>query len=68
MELYCVNRQVQSNGDHEVHRAGCIYWPSSDNAILLGYHTSCASAVASARRYYSQTNGCFTCSRACHTS
>jgi hypothetical protein len=68
MYRYCVNKQAQPNGDHEVHREGCIYWPSAENRQDLGPHSTCASAVTAAKRYYAQSNGCATCSSACHTS
>lgn len=63
---YYVNRKEQSNGDHEVHAEGCTYMPS-DN-IFLGSYTNCYGAVAEAKRYYSQSNGCKYCCPACHTS
>lgn len=67
MAEYCVNRQQQTNGDHEVHERGCQFWPSPANALSLGYFSSCASAVQAARQHYHQVNGCRTCSRPCHT-
>lgn len=63
---YYVNDRAQANGDHEVHKEGCIYMPSSKT--YLGKHASCASAVAAAKKIYSKSNGCRTCSTACHTS
>lgn len=66
MARYVVNRTQQSNGDHEVHEEGCVYWPKS--YIDLGDQSSCYTAVAAAKKYYSQSNGCATCSPACHTS
>lgn len=61
-----VNDNAQPNGDHEVHREGCSYMPNS--ATYLGQHDSCQSAVAAARRKYLRSNGCYWCSRPCHTS
>ena len=66
MANYCVNNRAQLNGDHEVHKAGCTYWPT--DRTDLGEHSSCFTAVAAAKQYYSQSNGCATCSPACHTS
>jgi hypothetical protein len=66
MAQYCVNNQAQANGDHEVHRQGCTYWPRNSNP--LGDHTTCQTAVAQAKRIYPRANGCYTCSNACHTS
>lgn len=69
MPNYCVNRNAQPNGDHEVHdlasTRGCL--PTTANRIDLGWHQSCSAAVATARRYYSQVNGCAWCAAACHT-
>jgi len=62
MDDYCVNKNVQTNGDHEVHKSGCVYWPAPANVQLLGQHSSCASAVRAARGYFTQVNGCKTCS------
>lgn len=67
MANYCVNKQVQYNGDHEVHREGCTYWPAPQNVQPLGTFYSCQGAVAAARAYYHQVNGCAFCSPACHT-
>lgn len=64
---YYVNRNAQLNGDHEIHTTGCVYMPNPENRIYLGSFMSCHSAVKAAREHYQQTNGCFYCSRACHT-
>lgn len=70
MPYYCVNKQAQDNGDHEVHRLdsqhGCL--PAAHNQHQLGYHDHCASAVAAARLKYNDVDGCYYCSNACHTS
>lgn len=66
MARYYVNDNAQSNGDHEVHKDGCQFMPR--NPTYLGEHSSCDTAVAAARKKYRTANGCYTCSRACHTS
>ncbi|WP_215222685.1 hypothetical protein [Echinicola shivajiensis] len=66
MEKYVVNNRQQTNGDHEVHKEGCRYFPSDYQ--YLGEHYSCGTAVARARQIYPTANGCKTCSNACHTS
>lgn len=68
MDQYCVNMQAQANGDNEVHKAGCAYVPLPHNQRYLGYHSSCRSAVAAARVFYTRANGCAFCSSVCHTS
>ena len=67
MAYYYVNKNQQSNGDHEVHTTGCSFMPSEANRIYLGNFTSCAPAVQKAKEYYQQVNGCYYCSRPCHT-
>ncbi|WP_417729678.1 hypothetical protein [Roseovarius sp.] len=67
MASYYVNDNAQANGDHEVHRDGCSYMPSVANRTYLGEHAACDTAVAAARKRYRQSNGCFYCSRPCHT-
>jgi len=67
MARYYVNKNAQANGDHEVHKTGCSYMPASENRIYLGEFSSCHGAVRKAKKHYSQVNGCYYCSRACHT-
>jgi len=66
MPDYCVNNNAQANGDHEVHTKTCTYLPS--NRTELGWHVNCKSAVLAAKTKYRQSNGCYWCSRECHTS
>lgn len=68
MAYYRVNKNKQSNGDNEVHKAGCTYYSDLRNYEALGDHDSCASAVADAKSRGYQADGCAVCSSACHTS
>jgi len=68
MDNYYVNKNAQSNGDHEVHTGTCFYLPSIENRLYLGLFSSCADAVKEAKKTYPQSNGCYYCSKACHTS
>ena len=69
MSRYYVNKNAQANGDHEVHQSHCSYFPNKDNAVYLGTFTSCHSAVAEAKRQgHKKANGCYFCSKECHTS
>ena len=68
MAKYYVNKNAQDNGDHEVHESGCSFMPEPENRIYLGDFTSCAPAVEEAKKYYQQSNGCYFCAEACHTS
>ncbi len=69
MANYCVNKNAQSNGDHEVHNldAGCSRLPDVSNRLSLGSHQNCSTAVQKAKQTYPKSNGCFYCSPACHT-
>ena len=67
MAKYYVNKNAQSNGDHEVHKDGCDHMPYSENRIYLGEFYTCQSAVQEARKYYNRVNGCYYCCRPCHT-
>ncbi len=68
MARYYVNKNAQTNGDHEVHKIGCSWLPNDENRIYLGEFYSCYLAVTEARKYYTQVDGCKHCSLACHTS
>ncbi len=65
---YYVNKNAQKNGDHEVHKENCSYLPFPFNRIDLGEHKNCLTAVTEAKKHYPKSNGCKTCSEACHTS
>ena len=68
MEKYFVNDNAQSNGDHEVHKDGCKYLAMAHRTTYLGYFSNCRDAVIAAKRIYLKSDGCATCSPACHTS
>lgn len=65
--VYYVNKNAQSNGDHEVHTSECSYLPETQNRTYLGDFSACSPAVAKAGDYYTQVNGCFYCAKSCHT-
>lgn len=69
MPNYCVNKNAQANGDHEVHDTTANNWclPLPVNRQDLGYHSGCQSAVQAARAYFRQVNGCAYCASGCHT-
>lgn len=69
MARYYVNKNAQpDSGDHEVHKVGCDWLPDPENRKYLGNYESCSPAVREARKYYSDVNGCYYCSNACHTT
>jgi hypothetical protein len=70
MPNYCVNKNAQLNGDHEVHDltlGACNRLPDYVNRLDLGYHVGCQSAVRKAKATYRLTNGCYYCCSPCHT-
>ena len=70
MNKYIVNKNAQSNGDHEVHNEtfNCQFLPNYENRRNLGYHSNCHNAVSEAKKYYGKVNGCFYCANNCHTT
>lgn len=68
MAYYYINNNAQANGDHEVHTSDCSFLPGVENRVYLGSFTTCSDAVKEAKKHYPQSNGCYYCSRACHTS
>ena len=68
MAKYYVNKNEQTNGDHEVHVESCNRLPDVDNRKYLGDYSSCGPAVIEAKKTYPQSNGCYYCSNDCHTS
>lgn len=68
MARYYVNKNAQTNGDHEVHKLECSRLPKEENRIYLGEYTNCRPAVAKAKEIYPKANGCSICSRDCHTT
>ena len=68
MASYYVNKNAQSNGDHEVHTTGCSFLPKIENRIYLGEFDNCKDAVEQAKKHYTQVDGCYYCSRDCHTT
>jgi len=71
MSEFILNRNVQENGDYEVHNvtAGCLYMPFEQNQIPLGSHLTCSGAITRAKNNYPhhRINGCYYCCNACHT-
>ena len=68
MKKYYVNKNAQSNGDHEVHDQYCSNLPSSDHRKYLGEFSSCKEAVKEAKKTYPSADGCKICSKECHNS
>lgn len=68
MPDYIVDRNAQSNGDHEVHLRGSVWscLPAEADQRELGSHDGCASALRIARLFYGQANGCARCAVSCH--
>jgi hypothetical protein len=68
MPDFCVNKNAQPSGEHEVHNldAGCFNLPSPANQRALGSHAGCRQALASARTSYANVDGCAWCGPACH--
>ena len=69
MPRFCVNKNAQSTGEHEVHNldSRCSFLPDTKNQLYLGVFTSCRGALSEARRTYSNVDGCAYCAPSCNT-
>ncbi len=68
MPNYCVNKNAQPTGEHEVHDTGkCSYLPDRVNQRDLGYSADCKSAIQKAKQIYDNVDGCKHCVPECHT-
>lgn len=67
MPEYVMNKNPQSNGDHEVHETTCTHKPNPENQYPLGWHPNCKSAVAKAKTINPLADGCKYCCPDCHT-
>lgn len=70
METYYLDSKAQINGNHEIHKLDCHYFPSAANRIQIGKFNSCDEALTMAKEKYSPSkiNGCFYCVKECHTN
>jgi hypothetical protein len=68
MARFYVNKNAQENGDHEVHKSDCSFLPSEENRLFLGSFDNCTDAVNEAKKTDPKSNGCYFCSKECHTS
>jgi len=66
MARYYVNKNAQSTGEHEVHKAGCSHMPDRVNLTYLGEFLTCHPAIAAAKEHYTRVDGCYYCCPACH--
>lgn len=66
---FCVNRNAQRTGEHEVHNldASCPHLPKPDNRRDLGSHPSCSEAVIAASELYKNVDACAYCAPKCNT-
>lgn len=66
---YYVHTTTDGQGDYEVHKEGCTRMPAQHNRRYLGDFASCTHAVNEAKgQGFIPANGCYWCSRPCHTS
>ena len=61
MPTYYVDKNIQANGNHKVHKLGCNNLPKQMERIYLGSFTVSNNAIETARKYYPQVEGCNKC-------
>ena len=52
MDFYYFNKEVDSNGFHEVHNSSCAYLPDKNNRLYIGLFNSCKDAIDIAKCIY----------------
>lgn len=65
--IYYVSVNTKANGEHEVHKAGCSYFPYYMDRLCLGSFLNCREAVLEAKKIYKRVDGCNHCSKKCHS-
>lgn len=68
MYKYSINKNTQSNGDHEIHKSGCDWEPLPHNREELGYQVDDYAALRAGKRLYQRADGCRYCCPAIHHS
>lgn len=68
MHYYINNNAQPDSGDHEVHTQNCYWLSIAKSKQYLGYFLNCHEAIAEARKYYDDVDGCAYCTPACHKS
>lgn len=66
MAEYYLNRNTQTTGEHEVHKASCFRMPEPQNRMYLGSFLDAKEAVREARRYFVNVDGCYYCANEAH--
>lgn len=68
MKYYYYNKNIDKNGNHEVHSRDCSYLPDIHNRMHIGYAANCSSAIRKAKIDTGKSNfdGCYHCSYECH--
>lgn len=66
--FYYYNKNLDKNGNHEVHTSECSYLPAVHNRAMIGYLNDCHSAIQRAKQDTGKTNfdGCYHCCHPCH--
>ena len=66
--MYLLDKIHQPNGEFEVHEASCPRAPpDAENRLHLGDFPHCRDALAVARKYFHNVNGCRHCSPECRS-
>ncbi|MBQ9014247.1 MAG: hypothetical protein IJ094_11985 [Bacilli bacterium] len=71
MARYFINKNAQSNGDHEIHKSSCIHYylfKTGNNFEELGVFLSDAEAIVYAKNKYPYwiIDGCYHCCPSIH--
>lgn len=69
MKHYYFYNYTDKNGNHEVHAGDCSKLPNQENRTYIDYCSNCTEAIAKARKQFpfKSFDGCYFCSKECHT-
>ena len=61
MHTFYVNKNAQTNGDHEIHRLGCRLLPKKEDRVSIGFFDNCQEALEEALKTDPKAKSCPTC-------
>lgn len=69
MPNYYYNKNLDKKGNHEVHTEDCSFLPNVNNREYIGFELNCKNAIDRVKRETGRNNfdGCYYCSKECHT-
>lgn len=64
---YFINKNLEFNGENEIHKEGCSFMPEKENLEFLGSYDNANEAKIEAIIKGYNADGCYFCCREAHT-